>query len=147
MTADEFLEHHGIKGMKWGIRRTPEQLGHKISKLKRKNFNLEKKIVKAEEKQDKASRKAKKYYNKGLIKSATNDMEEAYKFYEKASSWNARSEEYRQYVLSTREKISKNAMLTRFYQQTIDAIDSGLISKGSGFIDRFIIRYPDNEED
>lgn len=22
------LYHHGIKGMKWGIRRTPEQLGH-----------------------------------------------------------------------------------------------------------------------
>lgn len=25
------LEHYGIKGMKWGIRRTPAELGHKIS--------------------------------------------------------------------------------------------------------------------
>lgn len=25
--VDEFLEHHGIKGQKWSIRRTPEQLG------------------------------------------------------------------------------------------------------------------------
>lgn len=23
------LYHHGIKGMKWGVRRSPEQLGHK----------------------------------------------------------------------------------------------------------------------
>ena len=27
------LYHHGIKGMKWGVRRTPAQLGHKPSKL------------------------------------------------------------------------------------------------------------------
>lgn len=28
------LWHHGIKGQKWGIRRTPEQLGHHSSKSK-----------------------------------------------------------------------------------------------------------------
>lgn len=25
----EYLEHYGVKGMKWGVRRTPEQLGYK----------------------------------------------------------------------------------------------------------------------
>ena len=33
------LYHHGIKGMKWGIRRTPQQLGHKPT---RKQYNSEK---------------------------------------------------------------------------------------------------------
>lgn len=28
-TLGDLLRHHGIKGQKWGIRRTPEQLGHK----------------------------------------------------------------------------------------------------------------------
>ena len=30
------LYHHGVKGMKWGVRRTPAQLGHKTSSKKRK---------------------------------------------------------------------------------------------------------------
>lgn len=31
---DDILKHYGIKGMKWGVRRTPEQLGH-VKKTKK----------------------------------------------------------------------------------------------------------------
>lgn len=51
---DEYLEHHGIKGMHWGIRRTPEQLGHIISRKK--------------EKFEKYAEKAGAYAEKGKVK-------------------------------------------------------------------------------
>ena len=33
----DYLEHHGIKGQKWGVIRTPEQLGHGSSGRKKIN--------------------------------------------------------------------------------------------------------------
>ena len=30
---DNELYHHGVKGMKWGVRRTPAQLGHDTGKI------------------------------------------------------------------------------------------------------------------
>lgn len=35
---DAELYHHGIKGMKWGVRRSPQQLGHPVSKKRKKSF-------------------------------------------------------------------------------------------------------------
>ena len=36
MTDSGVLAHYGIIGMKWGVRRTPEQLGHRIVITRRK---------------------------------------------------------------------------------------------------------------
>lgn len=43
--VEEFLEHYGILGMKWGVRRTPEELGHLRGQGARK---IEKKISRIE---------------------------------------------------------------------------------------------------
>lgn len=34
--SDDYLMHHGVKGQKWGVRRTPEQLGYKNDRKKLK---------------------------------------------------------------------------------------------------------------
>ncbi len=34
-TYAEYLEHHGVKGQRWGVIRTPEQLGHKRSERRK----------------------------------------------------------------------------------------------------------------
>lgn len=49
------LYHHGVKGMKWGVRRTKAQLGHKVSKFAKKTKKsisnaIEKKRAKEAEK-------------------------------------------------------------------------------------------------
>lgn len=58
------LTHHGIKGMKWGVRRTPKQLGHTTSSKKKSKPSFseriaEKKKLKAKQKAAETARKAK----------------------------------------------------------------------------------------
>lgn len=59
--SDQELEHFGIKGMKWGVRRTPAQLGHR--KEKTLNRYKEKEIRKVEKRiaSDKETENQKRY--------------------------------------------------------------------------------------
>lgn len=42
------LSHHGIKGQRWGVRRTPEQLGHRRRKISNKEIRDFKKQIREE---------------------------------------------------------------------------------------------------
>lgn len=63
------LTHWGIKGMRWGVRRTPEQLGHKT---KRKDIKAEReavsKQVREEFRIDQKYREADDKYRQSVIK-------------------------------------------------------------------------------
>lgn len=87
---DDYLEHHGIKGMHWGIRRTPEQLGHRVSKARERFLEYSEKAQAAGEagkkgKLNRYSKKAEKTYKqeiklnkqleKALRKQVENDNE------------------------------------------------------------------------
>lgn len=52
LAEEDFLMHYGIKGQKWGIRRTPEQLGHYIERKEKKISFYQKKANEARAKGD-----------------------------------------------------------------------------------------------
>ena len=69
------LYHHGVKGQKWGVRRTAAQLGHRVAKAAKtagkavgksasKAGKAAKKVAVAKAKQTIAESKEKRYYNK-----------------------------------------------------------------------------------
>lgn len=77
--AAEYLEHYGIPGMKWGVRRTPEQLGHKVVSTKKKaggilaSLNASRTAKKKAKMKEKAKRETAK--KKAAEKKAAEDIE------------------------------------------------------------------------
>lgn len=67
------LEHYGIKGMKWGVRRTPEQLGHKSKKpsiFSKVRKSAKKKKKKAEKKKETEKQESREELREKVLKSS-----------------------------------------------------------------------------
>ena len=144
---NEFLEHHGIKGQRWGIRRTPEQLGHKVDKLKKKNAKLEQKSIDKEKKATKYNAKHDKNYEKAFKYLTEGDNAKAQKFFKKAKKWSKKSNSYSRYVNRAHQKIYDNDQLIKSYLNTIRAMNSGQIKRGESFFENFLMIYKSSLDD
>lgn len=72
MTENTYLAHHGIKGVKWGVRRTPEQLGHRVvSSMQRRRE------AKAVEKKKRQTEKATKAFEENYARNWTKSYNKA----------------------------------------------------------------------
>lgn len=117
-TPDE-LVHYGVKGMKWGIRRTPEQLGRKVTKLKSKNTKLAKEIKNRNEairyyKVEEAKLHAKNAGNRAALNAATaNKTEYEAKLYREQTKRRPNSNKIDKYTA----KIQKQDAKIKDYQR------------------------------
>lgn len=64
------LQHYGVLGMKWGVRRSSAQLGGRVDKLRKKNTSLRKEV-------EEADRSAKVYDKKSLDMQTRNSKYES----------------------------------------------------------------------
>ena len=72
---DEELYHYGVKGMKWGIRRSPAQLGHKTGTKKKKKSGVVDAVKKiAANRKQKKAEQASVQRQKKLKKKKISDM-------------------------------------------------------------------------
>lgn len=158
----ESLQHYGIPGMRWGIRRSAEQLGHRVAKMEKQNARYTARLkgnkeARAKNRLAKGNRllaKAAKYESKamkyerkskpGFLRSA----KKAYKNSLKAEKYRAKSEKKRvkgQMLTSKagsviakqdaiRTKIEHNQRVMACYNKTISAINSGTIKQGKIFM-------------
>lgn len=106
---DSYLEHHGVKGMKWGVQKNKSKLGGKINRMG-------KRYEKANDK-NRAGR-ASKYLNKLSYKKAETDYD-ARRYSKKADVAKSRGKNRR--AERFMKKSAKNVAISKEAQSRIDS--------------------------
>lgn len=106
------LYHHGIKGMRWGVRRTPEQLGYRVTKKRKK---LDKTYEQAREAASKRNMKKLEKLSKKAVKQAKG-VEKAQTKYDAAKELEAKlKEEQARQLEEKKDRIFKSGNAAEIY--------------------------------
>lgn len=120
-SESEELKHYGILGMRWGVRRTPDQLRRASAKLDRKNEKLQNKYIKTT---DKATRMRNKAYSPLATKSRSEK-----RLFE-ANKLEAKGKRYEALMLKNEQKKS-------VFDNTLSAIEKGKVLEGNKFVMKY----------
>lgn len=118
---DDELQHYGVLGMRWGVRRTPDQLRRAAGKLERRNEKLQKKYVNTNLKSAKIRDSA-----YGLFTPKKTAERRLYQ----ADKLEARGKRYL-------ARMMKNEETQSIFNNTAKALDEGKVLAGN----RFMMKY------
>lgn len=134
MNDQRVLAHHGIKGMKWGVRRTPEQLGHAPSKKRKFSIKIQSKdkVKKQSSSNSKGAESTKKRGVKDMTDDEIRQVINRIELERKYSSLTAKQKSKGRKIVE--EVLSKSAMnvATKYTTKAMDNVVDSLLKSARG---------------